>query len=181
MDRLRPNWSYSSLCWQNTAHFAHWQPVSWLTKPHYPYNSEDYKLFIQILFFKCTIQIQYLLDNKNFIMPHRSQFLSIVFSANLAQRSKRHILWWNKLSLQQKGWRAWAWGQQVQKTKPLLQMDGTTSICGQQVIAPPPPLIHRCHHLVDEKAFSQDRRRLIFVADSSWKTVDNFCKNILPA
>ena len=38
MDRLKTYWSHSSLCWQNTAHLAHWQPVSWLTKPHYPFK-----------------------------------------------------------------------------------------------------------------------------------------------
>ena len=36
MDRLKPYWSHSSLCWQNTAHFAYWQPVSWTKKLHYP-------------------------------------------------------------------------------------------------------------------------------------------------
>ena len=35
------------------------------------------------------------------------------------------------------------------KTKPLVQMDGIPSISGQQVIAPPPSMIHHCHHLVN--------------------------------
>ena len=38
MGRLKPYWSHSSLCWQNTAHLAYWQPVSWTTKPHYPFK-----------------------------------------------------------------------------------------------------------------------------------------------
>ena len=36
MDRLKPYWSHSSLCWQITAHLAYWQPVFWTKKPHYP-------------------------------------------------------------------------------------------------------------------------------------------------
>ena len=38
MDRLKPYWSHFSLCWQITAHLADWQPVSWTTKPHYPFK-----------------------------------------------------------------------------------------------------------------------------------------------
>ena len=35
MDRVKPYWSHSSLCWQITAHCAYSQPVSWMKKPHY--------------------------------------------------------------------------------------------------------------------------------------------------
>ena len=39
MDRLKPYWSHSSLCWQITVHLAYWQPVSWTTKPLYPFKN----------------------------------------------------------------------------------------------------------------------------------------------
>ena len=43
MDRLKPYWSHSSLCWQITAHLAYLQPVSWTTKPHYPFKYQTFK------------------------------------------------------------------------------------------------------------------------------------------
>ena len=67
------------------------------------------------------------------------------------------------------------------KTKPLVQLDGIQSISGQRVIAPPPPMIHHCHHLVNRYVFFPGLRTFKFCSIVSWKTVDNFCIKILRA
>ena len=81
--------------------------------------------------------------NKYFVMPHRSKFLSISSLLGSLYAPSIIILWWDRLSLQQKGRRAWAWRQQEHKDSAV----GTSGwyskhLTGQQMFAAPshPPL-----------------------------------------
>ena len=102
MDRLKPYWSHSSLCWQITA-----QPVSWTTKLHYPFNGCDLDCSYRsqmsniCILIGCHVQCMRLFSCElvTFLMDHeyevfdKNDMLFILFSGSVKEANgwKIHV------------------------------------------------------------------------------------------
>ena len=119
--------------------------------------------FKYVLWYAILFTIYHIRGNESLIIKTFKRLTGptscLFFSSRLAIRSERHIIWWDS---SKRGGEHEDEASRRIKTNPLVQMDGIPSISGQQVIAPPPSMIHHCHHFVNGKVFFPGLRTFNF-------------------